>query len=408
MKKWTYIIVLFILSTTISTNWSGHQYLIFVVSVVLFFYWGAIKFFSKFDKIQLLASGLNFTFIDLIPAILILVWLYGVVLGVLLGNNLTAITRNFAGMIMYLVYYMVLFSGIGKFGLIKTVNIAAWINVGIAFLFSWTTLASWGEITELGLLGFRGYISPGLSVICVYLSMRLFVLLSNERKSESGSSKSFLQYLGGYIGFFVASFALVAISISKGFILAFLFIIIFIPCLIVARGVVRFRINYLALAYIIIIGFLIGYGFSTDMGQLVTEMFDSNQEGNAVRAEQAVYLTREFSWMGSGLGAKLESGFIRDEMGYGFELTYHNVIHKFGLCAGIIFFSYAYTLFISIKNILKNKEPIPSVVALGAMAFLIPAYGNPLLFAPVSVVLHCLALFWLRNMATLRNVKCKL
>ena len=47
-----------------------------------------------------------------------------------------------------------------------------------------------------------------------------------------------------------------------------------------------------------------------------------------IRTERASFLIREFSPFGNGLGSSLESGYARDNTGYGFELTYLNIIHK--------------------------------------------------------------------------------
>jgi len=63
----------------------------------------------------------------------------------------------------------------------------------------------------------------------------------------------------------------------------------------------------------------------------------------------------------------------------------------------IPFLSYIYIFTLATYLIVKRQDIFYPLLGLGAMAYLIPAYGNPMLFSPIAVVLHCFSLYWLRE-----------
>jgi hypothetical protein len=93
------------------------------------------------------------------------------------------------------------------------------------------------------------------------------------------------------------------------------------------------------------------------------------------------------------MGASLHSGYKRDDMGYSFELNFENLIHKIGIFSIFIFGGYILTLVNIIKCYLKRKDLTFFALNIGLMLYLIPAYGNPILFSPTVVIIHCLVLY---------------
>ena len=79
-----------------------------------------------------------------------------------------------------------------------------------------------------------------------------------------------------------------------------------------------------------------------------------------IRTERASFLIREFSPFGNGLGSSLESGYARDNTGYGFELTYLNIIHKLGVFSMALFLYYLSTIILIVYRILHRKHLISS------------------------------------------------
>ena len=110
---------------------------------------------------------------------------------------------------------------------------------------------------------------------------------------------------------------------------------------------------------------------------------------------QAKALIEDFTMFGKGLGAVVPN-YSRDILGYGFELSYHNIVHKFGIISLFIFASFLTPVFYSLYKIFTRSSKIYSYLPLVFMLYLLPSWGNPTIFAPVSVILHCLTLYFIR------------
>lgn len=130
----------------------------------------------------------------------------------------------------------------------------------------------------------------------------------------------------------------------------------------------------------------------TNLYEVVLFSFSSGEGSNSVRSEQFDYLVSEWNFTGAGLGSSLDSGYKRDETGYGFELTYVNLVNKLGVFSLPLFLSYASTIFYGLKFFFLDGKRVAGAWVLGSMAFLIPGAGNPLLLAPVFVFMHFLAI----------------
>jgi hypothetical protein len=127
--------------------------------------------------------------------------------------------------------------------------------------------------------------------------------------------------------------------------------------------------------------------------ELLLNSFSGEEASNSIRSEQFDKLVSDFTLLGSGLGSKLSSGYQRDVSGYGFELTFLNLIHKLGVFVIPIFLSYALTISVSIFRIYRKFQVLESFFVLGCMVYLIPGSGNPLLLSPQAVILHCMAMY---------------
>jgi hypothetical protein len=130
---------------------------------------------------------------------------------------------------------------------------------------------------------------------------------------------------------------------------------------------------------------------------IITAMFDNNDTANILRYEQLFYLLNDLTIFGKGLGAVIPEYSRNLEKPYGFELSYLNLIHKFGVFSLVLIILYCVTLIKAFKNIVKGYNVKYAVIAIGAMCYLLPSIGNPLLFAPQAVVLNCLALYIIRK-----------
>ena len=104
----------------------------------------------------------------------------------------------------------------------------------------------------------------------------------------------------------------------------------------------------------------------------------------------------DFTLFGKGLGGVIPD-YSRDALGYGFELSFYNIVHKFGIFSVFIFASYLAPIFYSLNEIFYRTSKIYSYLPLIFMLYLIPAFANPSIFAPVCVIMHCIALYFIRS-----------
>lgn len=136
--------------------------------------------------------------------------------------------------------------------------------------------------------------------------------------------------------------------------------------------------------------------FSLGYFNIISEMFDSDDVSNIERYAQLYELLSDLSIEGQGLGAVIPGGYNRNQnLPYGFELSYINILHKLGIVGIIVLFLYLNTFILIYRNI-KRGEYLYSALALGCVCYLFPGIGNPVVFAPNCVVLHCFALYLLR------------
>ncbi|MNP29767.1 hypothetical protein D3C76_1228050 [compost metagenome] len=180
---------------------------------------------------------------------------------------------------------------------------------------------------------------------------------------------------------------------SKGFILVFLlmFALVFLEGYFSVLRSLTIGKNLLVLTFLVLIVGVLLLLF-TDVYNVILFSFSSGEGSNSIRNEQFGYLVSEWSFSGAGLGSSLVSGYQRDETGYGFELTYINLINKLGLLSIPLFLSYASTVFFGFKFFFFDGKRVTGAWVLGLMAFLIPGAGNPLLLAPVFVFMHFIAI----------------
>jgi hypothetical protein len=202
-----------------------------------------------------------------------------------------------------------------------------------------------------------------------------------------------LKLFGLIVLYFVISLVLLFTG-SKGFLLAVFvhFLVLFI------FSFYRFGLSVVNICVVIFFLLLLSFLLYNFHDYLVFNISD-NQPGNRERSMQSDYLFSEFSVFGKGLGAALDSGYSRDYYAYGFELSFHNAFHKFGLVFLLALFWYFWTLAQSLYLIFISKSSLELRIGsfvFGAMLYLIPSYGNPLLFSPTAVLLHVLSLYLLR------------
>lgn len=184
---------------------------------------------------------------------------------------------------------------------------------------------------------------------------------------------------------------------SKGFMLGYIYVLVAIFIAEYWHRILVGRINKklfsFALLIITLVAILIALGYIN----IFSAIFSQEDEANIGRFEQLFFLLGDLTWLGKGLGAVIPGYTRNEEQPYGFELSYLNLVHKFGLFAAFIVVSYFIVIARAIGHIRKRVNTRYAVMALGLMAYLLPSIGNPTLFAPQAVFLNCFAIFLLRK-----------
>lgn len=328
---------------------------------------------------------MKFIWFDLVPAAFLVIWAYGAIVGVLLENKPIFIVSNFAGMVLYVVYFVLVLAKVKPEILVKTVFFAAIIHA----LYSYGNTLSVLYSGRTYLSSVRMYYSPGLSVIGPAIASSLMTLTLVRGLGRNTNIKAI-----GLLIFLFIPYAI--LSFSKGY-FASIVMLIGLGCLVSIIASMRsLRIKTTGLVFVIFVltsTILTLYNFGDELRFL----YSVEEASNFIRDGQSSFIIREINFWGNGLGAVLESGFVRnDNQPYGFELSYLSILHKFGYFGFIIFIAYAFCVVIPLRTIFFKKVSYLSWLAIGGMLFLVPGYGNPLLFHPTIVILHCVVMYWIR------------
>jgi hypothetical protein len=226
--------------------------------------------------------------------------------------------------------------------------------------------------------------------ILIYLLNMNGYISNNEINEKTRMNQSFIKKM--FLIFFF-SFALIVPSASKGLLLVYLLIVVLflITCLIESnpKKIILFIITMTVLVLIFV-----------KFSNVLEYSYSNSDESNSIRSEQAEFLLNEITFTGSGLGSTLVSGYARDDTGFGFELSYINLIQKIGVLSMPVLLLYILTLYHGVKMFISKKNRIDGAFTIGIMGYLIPSIGNPTLFAPSLVLLHCILLVFLLRKIT--------
>ena len=330
----------------------------------------------------------RFIWFDIIPSIFIVAWTYGLFLGFLLGNNVTYVISNFAGMTLYSIYFLMVFSKIDVERLVMIVLFAAVTNAIYSYGSTFWEIIFKGKFYFESL---RMYNSTGLSVLGPFLASSLVSVGLLRRSDGNNKMKSTALFL-----FFVIPYGV--LSFSKGYFASVVMLFALISIILLLSAVRSLKVTHgglFLMAFFITCVALTIYNFADEL----LFLFSVEESGNYLRNEQKYILVGEFNFFGKGLGAVTESGYFRNEgQPYGFELTYYNIIHKLGSVGALVLLAYAVCIAIPLTYILGGKGRRFSWLAIGGMLFIVPGYGNATLFAPVVVTLHCAVMYLIRNL----------
>jgi hypothetical protein len=321
-----------------------------------------------------------------LPVVFFFCWVYGVILGLMNGSGLDSVT-NFFGLSLLLTTYLLIWR---RFSIQDITGLVIYAGIfqaifqlsQIFFISDLDIVGFFIRETIYGVSDFR--LQYNVGVVFTIAAFNLLTLLK-ENFFNVPSLKFLVRYR--WLTCFVLILG-IFVTGSKGYFAAFA-ITLFIRLLFYKYS------NIKLLLMIIFTIALIWFFSGTYFADLITVSFSSDELSNAIRDEQVNIIKSEWTFFGKGLGTPLLSGYQRDSP-YGLELTYHSIIHKFGyIVGGLLISCLLFLYFKSIVRFLKNSN-VSDAVAFSLMACLIPAYGNPSLFSPYSVMAICIAMYCLK------------
>lgn len=328
---------------------------------------------------------------SLIPLMMIGVWCYGCIFGIIHGNNIRYVLRNFSGMLLYILVYFfnsanIKIERINKLLLRLSVCLSILTPIAYFFLFVIPDQRGWFVLkipflnafaTGIELTGFAVVYSGTHCLLTISYGYCLYQCINRDK------------YINKYLLFAVFDI-LVAVAFGKSGgleleILMMTGVMIFFPFL---KKITSKKTILLILGITAFILFINRVGLKP-----LLSIFDPGDEGNSTRYGQINYIFNNLSIFGHGLGAE----YIAIKKGYGIEFIYGDLLYKFGIFGVIPIVIYFYTLIKSIKILAKSHGDWSDIIPFALMGYTFYALGNPVLFSGSSVISHILALIYIKE-----------
>lgn len=385
IQKITLIVLFVCLSTNLDTS---IYYLFFFIICFLFFIYTIVTL--KVIKLKK---------IDLIALSFILVWIYGLVLGLIKGNNNSYVFANFAGIICYSLYfvfinYKIRIDSLVKIIIVSGIVLSLFSTIGMIFYQAGISLPAFlsGKITFSSTGQVRIYTAT-LPVAYSVLGVSFYQLLYNNKKFKF---LKFHKIPYSLIYFIVSFFAIFIVTASKGFTLGGGYVIIIIFLFSYGSQIAKQKIHlsFLLFIFLVLIALIVMYRLG--YFNIFTDMFASEDIANIARYTQLQYIIDDITFWGNGLGAVVPGFISNREAPYGYELIYLNIIHKFGVFSIFLFLNWFYMFAYLFKKCWKNENIILNVAMLTSLGYLFTSIGNPILFHPSLVMLNSIVLYHIK------------
>jgi len=361
------------------------------VFLVLITITGSVRLVGSYKTIFLFKREKILLYIT--PFLILISWLYSVFVALYNNVNVSYVFSNFVSLPFYMIFYVLLHYPEVEVKFYKIMYYSACIASIVASYFVFDVFFMGGGLsyTDESISSGRIYMSSTLLYTVPFIFMYLvsYSLSSNSIRLNTLGINSF-PYLNKFVVLFFL-FCLIVPAVSKGFILVFVIILIISTMLFFLK-----KTGWTGVIFKLLITALLGASVflvvSSDFFELLKSSFSSSSSSNSLRSEQYNYLVNEITMVGSGVGSSLASGYTRDDTGYGFELTYVNLVNKLGILSLSIFISYLITLYYCFKLLFVAKTRVKGAFLLGAMAYLLPGSANPMLLGANFVLIHCITM----------------
>lgn len=331
--------------------------------------------------------------ISVIPMMMIIIWIFGILVGLIQGNPFQNIVRNFAGSVCYLLYYVLAFRKPVKKEIIISAlwraSIIATIFTALAFICKQRGIIVW----PLNNVTYNQY-SNNLTTSVEILSFILEAVCIWKIFGRKILWRKKIKYV---LLFVLSSYVLLFTNSMGGFKLGYIAILgmILFFALFYNPGYSK-KQKIFGLLFFAIMSVL---AVVCDLNgkNIIGEIFSLRDVGNTKRFLQIQLVEERFKIFGNGLGSVMEYNFNgKVYLGYGVEVSYLNVIDKYGIFSIFVLFVFANTLILAFKGLkMRNINQEVYVMAIGACGYLFVAIGNPVLFSAYNVMLHSIVLYLL-------------
>lgn len=320
----------------------------------------------------------------------LITWVLGVCIGIYRGNEMSEIFRNFAGMVIYLLYFFLRCRKINFKCILRIVyfaSIIASIEMIVAYyLYSHGKRLLW-PLTNIHYNRLVNSVDSSIKVLpFVLLSVSLWNILHFE-KGRSVFIDIFL--------FALATISIIFTTDLGGSLFGYITIfgtIIFISPISNKKSIKYWIIS--SIVFIIVVVAALYYELKTG---LFLSIFSATTLGNDKRLYQFQLVFERFKLLGNGLGSHFKYVYLnRNIDSYGIEVSYLNLIDKFGIFSFPMLWYFAYSYCKPVLMLIKKQgnNQINTCI-IGLMGYLFVAAGNPVIFAPYNVLLHILSLLML-------------
>jgi len=332
----------------------------------------------------------------LLPFFVFLSWLYGILIALISDNKIEYIFSNFLGLLFYLAFYGLLASNFPIKKLLNIILVVAcfYFLYGGYLLFESVIYGSYLISAAVSVSDYRVIYMAQTLYLVPFINVGLLRIAGILKNNDFYYPEIYLpKWSTSTLFISLSVIVFIFLSMSKAFIGIVIVLIGLAVFLIVLKNFsdVKFR----PIIFLLLICTFIFYFISSSEFEILLFSFSNNESSNMVREDQFGAIINEFTFYGAGLGAVLNSGYVRSsEAPYGFELTFLNLIHKLGFMVIPLFISYFIPLFYGLKLIiLKKGSPVIGAFLIGAMSFIIPGYANPMLLASNFVMIHIICLY---------------
>ncbi|MCC7572290.1 MAG: hypothetical protein KO464_02760 [Candidatus Methanofastidiosum sp.] len=396
------LIFYFILFLILAIPLTNNQYFYYYAFILLFFMalfytnsYKSLKYVQNADR-----QNSKEWIIKYYPAVLLCTWWFGIIVGLLRGNQIENIVQNFAGTLCYLLYYVFLYKKIDKDAIISSIikaSVLATLFTACAYLLTIANNAFWpfSNVT---------YNVHTKSVI-TSVEPLAFILLTTSIWGIFVLNNSIWKKLTLSILFLLASWVLLATNNMGGYKLGYVIVlgISIYYALFFNAGYSKTAKLLGTLCFIAAIATIIILDFTSS--QSIANIFSLNDAGNEKRYYQINIVFDRFKILGNGIGAVYEYSILgKTYSGYGIEVSYLNIIDKYGILSAGILYVFAKTLIIPMRYLGKtNENGLRNMLAIGSCGYFFVAIGNPILFSAYNVILHCIVLYLLTGIRYKRN-----